>query len=833
MKRFIFLVINLFATLNLSAAPLSAYLGANEQDLISLYLTNLADQQNLVILELVGKRLGLNYLNDLISTDFATKQAIIKMMAETFTPAVAPTGTTPTSSALDNLVTIENRLNTSLGLPHKDIIVMPLQPKIDLLRPKPASAAPMPTTSTSVKKSGAEGKSVSPTTSSFSIGSSPSSAASPTTIPAPSSLSGPFIGGAPVSGAPVSTSAGGVKKAASTVFGNPTTANTSAASTTSGSETSGGMAGAGSGVGTNASIILNIPDLNLTKDERSSILSYPDTQLSSIVNRIDTSLGGNAASGFTKPFMIKGSLTSAGFLMPYVAPAAKAAPQPSKQSTSAAASTGTSTSTGAGSAAIPPSAPEPAKTITSAEYFSSFGAPSSTPIHDLSFYETLQNDHTTAEGITNKRIIAALFAPQKISDALISNRSSITAEMGIRNEAVLDFLLRDRFNQNPETVRQMILQDKQIGLVRFLLPYELRKRTILPKSSETGGIGYVEYPSPVDAAHGIKTMHVRGQELHNSYRHLDFLPTSDTLWLINRHIFDTTRNDYRTGLPTYNDVSNFYWMPNGETFVLIYTNGKSGTYKGIDGSLVGELREPIVITAPTPPAAPAGFKKDGKAVQVNGETLTHFRARLRAKLNEFEPRTLTERDPAVIRAMAILTLDKTFTGLTDSDLKIFTDASEDDIELNKEISRILALSSTQTLLDQAILYYAIKAGKIPRSNPAFTHWNNIFNTLDAAMIAGQNTQGENGIPADAITNPSQLASFITEAIIRYGLAGIEEEQLGRPVSYTNKTAITSLITKDPTAASSLDKAKVYFLIKANIVKSENPKVVEWRSVLNI
>lgn len=453
---------------------------------------------------------------------------------------------------------------------------------------------------------------------------------------------------------------------------------------------------------------------------------------------------------------------------------------------------------------------------------------------------------------SDQEILAALIAPQPVNTRTLEALIPEDSTQDINDMNVLDYLLKTKYSQPQATLDKMYPYFKIIDIKRHLMPDEFKGifmdiPWVLSKSE-------TNFPNPARP---------RNQKFSRSWiefpspsipRHLDYNRdfSRNKIYLLNSNEWIDDKNDYKF-INFYDDVKNYYWSPNGETFTLIYKDDTYQSYDGMTGDPINERvplpkEEEIVIEAETDVPAEEILTDPADAVNNNqkradalknkqsNESEAHFRARARAKLNTLGKFGISD-NPAAVLAMAIWGLDRSFDGLTDENIATLRDYENNDENLN-EITNLLKLEPKSTsLLDQAKVYIAIHSGWVNTLDSQVIKW---AEALDAIEASSAGLTGIGSTTKVKFIDGIKLNNDIfVQTVAQYPTLSDEQNAiLKKPGKYLR--SLDQLLAKDPETADDFTKAKINLVLRSQWINEEDPEndlnminINKWKSAVGL
>lgn len=457
---------------------------------------------------------------------------------------------------------------------------------------------------------------------------------------------------------------------------------------------------------------------------------------------------------------------------------------------------------------------------------------------------------------TNEEILAALIAPKPVNKENLVAVIPEDSTQDINDMNVLDYLLKTKYSQPQATLDKMYPYFKIFDIKRHLLPDEFKNEITMK----------IPYANSQEEANFPNTARPRNQKFYREWiefpsptmdRHLDYsnVHTINGVYLLDSNSWEKGKiaNDYVPLGNPYNDVANYYWNPNGETFTLVYKDGTYRSYKGIDGTPVTEFvklpeEEEIVIESDTdepaeedeaaPASAVVSAEVRTQAIKEKQaqETEPHFAARQRAKLNSLGKFGISN-EPTTVLAMAIWGLDTTFRGLEDSDIAILRDYDKSSANIN-EINNLLDRDPLgASLLDQAKVYIAIHSGWVDQTDPRVARWDAALDAIEAKST------GLTGIGSKAkvklIENIKLNNDIFVQTVAKYtGLTPEQNSILQKPGKYLR--SLDLLLKEDPKVADDFTKAKINLVLRSQWIDEDAPEnkdnltnINKWKSALDL
>ena len=256
------------------------------------------------------------------------------------------------------------------------------------------------------------------------------------------------------------------------------------------------------------------------------------------------------------------------------------------------------------------------------------------------------------------------------------------------------------------------------------------------------------------------------------------------------------------------------------------TKGYSQFYDWTTGEPVSEAMPPMVQAFEISPEDVTKAMKKALRTEIAGESPLHFRARQRAGLRFTGELTEAQiADPDYLAALAIHYID-TELPLQLSDDQVMT--LKTPAEFMPTIEADLAKDpSTADNFTKAKIYCAINSsGFSGTASPAdIVKWRNALNFIVANHMQKYNlapTHGQKGIDRSAFG----------ETLSKFKLDLEDIREMKNPDTMTRES-INTLTGKHHAIATNLDRAKIFYGIKAGLVDASNPNLERWKYALGI
>lgn len=440
----------------------------------------------------------------------------------------------------------------------------------------------------------------------------------------------------------------------------------------------------------------------------------------------------------------------------------------------------------------------------------------------------------------NDKLLEYLLAPRPVTKENIEEIAQRPNDQDISNKEILDYLLEHKFNQPKATVDTMLYEHKQVDLKRRLIPFAQRKEYDFKLShGYNRSREWIEFFSPNNHMNVVDDKIIVDKDHIN--RHLDY-GQGNTLFLIDSNTFDG--RDYNVFPKIYNNYADFYWNKDGKSFLIVYGTdgdyGKFGSakalrtavpagysqlYDWITGDPVSDPMPPVIETVEIAPEELAKAMKKALKTEIKGESKIHFAARGPAGLKftgELTPEQIA--DPDYLAALAIHYIDTELPlQLTDDQVKSLKDPASFMSTIAADLEQD---PSTADKFTKAKIYCAINAGAVSEdTNPDVAKWRKALKDIVANYMRKYNltpTVGQKGINGSAFG----------ETISKFELDTANIRELQNP-DFMTRELINELTRQDHEAASKLDRAKIFYGIKAGLVDASNPDLERWKTALEV